>query len=70
MQAIGEPPAAVALAWLLQNPIVTPIIGPRTIEQLESTLHATEITFDEPILKKLYEIFPGPGGETSQVYPW
>ena len=26
---LGEPPAAVALAWLLHNPIVTaPIIGP------------------------------------------
>ena len=41
---LGEPPAAVALAWLLQNPIVTaPIIGPRTVEQLESAVHATEI---------------------------
>src|SRR6202030_1330076 len=38
---LGESPATVALAWLLGNPIVTaPIIGPRTIEQLESTLHA------------------------------
>ena len=36
---LGEPPAAVALAWLLHNPIVSaPIIGPRTVEQLESAL--------------------------------
>jgi aryl-alcohol dehydrogenase-like predicted oxidoreductase len=42
---LGEPPAAIALAWLLHNPVVTaPIIGPRTIEQLDSTLRATEIT--------------------------
>ena len=34
---LGEQPAAVALAWLLHNPVVTaPIIGPRTIEQLEA----------------------------------
>jgi aryl-alcohol dehydrogenase-like predicted oxidoreductase len=59
---LGIPPAAVALAWLLNNPIVTaPIIGPRTIEQLESTLRATEITLDEATFKKLDEIFPGPG---------
>jgi aryl-alcohol dehydrogenase-like predicted oxidoreductase len=68
---LGEPPAAVALAWLLHNPIVTaPIIGPRTIEQLESTLHATEIRLDEATLKKLDEIFPGPGGEAPEAYAW
>jgi aryl-alcohol dehydrogenase-like predicted oxidoreductase len=68
---LGEPPAAVALAWLLHNPIVTaPIIGPRTIEQLESTLRATEITLDEGTLKKLDEIFPGPGGEAPVAYSW
>jgi aryl-alcohol dehydrogenase-like predicted oxidoreductase len=68
---LGEPPAAVALAWLLHNPIVTaPIIGPRTIEQLESTLRATDITLDEEILKKLDEIFPGPGGEAPVPYAW
>jgi aryl-alcohol dehydrogenase-like predicted oxidoreductase len=68
---LGEPPAAVALAWLLHNPIVTaPISGPRTIEQLESTLRATEITLEEGTLKKLGEIFPGPGGEAPVAYAW
>ena len=68
---LGTPPAAVALAWLLNNPIVTaPIIGPRTIEQLESTLRATEITLDGEILESLDEIFPGPGGEAPKAYAW
>jgi aryl-alcohol dehydrogenase-like predicted oxidoreductase len=68
---LGEPPAAVALAWLLHNPIVTaPIIGPRTIEQLESSLRATEITLNEEILRELDEIFPGPGGEAPKAYAW
>jgi NDP-hexose C3-ketoreductase / dTDP-4-oxo-2-deoxy-alpha-D-pentos-2-ene 2,3-reductase len=68
---LSEPPAAMALAWLLHNPIVTaPIIGPRTIEQLESTLRATEITLDEETLRKLDEIFPGPGGEAPKAYAW
>ena len=67
----GEPPAAMALAWLLYNPTVTaPIIGPRTIEQLESALRATEITLDDSTLKKLDEIFPGPGGEAPKAYAW
>jgi aryl-alcohol dehydrogenase-like predicted oxidoreductase len=55
----------------LHNPIVTaPIIGPRTIQQLESTLRATEITLNEDTLKKLDEIFPGPGGEAPTAYAW
>jgi aryl-alcohol dehydrogenase-like predicted oxidoreductase len=68
---IGHPPGEVALAWLLHNPIVTaPIIGPRTIEQLESAVRATEIELDEDALKKLDEIFPGPGGEAPMAYAW
>jgi aryl-alcohol dehydrogenase-like predicted oxidoreductase len=68
---LGEPPAAVALAWLLHNPAVTaPIIGPRTIEQLESAIHATEISLDDETLQKLDEIFPGPGGEAPLAYAW
>ena len=68
---LGHPPAEVALAWLLHNPIVTaPIIGPRTMEQLESAVRATEIVLDEEVLKKLDEIFPGPGGEAPMAYAW
>ena len=68
---IGHPPAEVALAWLLHNPIVTaPIIGPRTVEQLESAVRAASIQLDEEVLKKLDEIFPGPGGEAPMAYAW
>jgi hypothetical protein len=37
---------------------------------LESTLRATDITLDERTLKKLDEIFPGPGGEAPVPYAW
>ncbi len=68
---IGHPPGEVALAWLLHNPIVTaPIIGPRTVEQLESAVRATEIVLDEETLQKLDQIFPGPGGEAPMAYAW
>lgn len=68
---IGHEPGEVALAWLLHNPAVTaPIIGPRTIEQLESAVRATEITLDAEVLTKLDEIFPGPGGEAPKAYAW
>ncbi len=68
---LGHPPGEVALAWLLHNPIVTaPIIGPRTLEQLESAVRATEIVLDDETLQKLDEIFPGPGGEAPKAYAW
>lgn len=70
---LGEKPADVALAWLLNNKIVTaPIIGPRTVEQLDGSLRALEITLSEETLKKLDEIFPpvGKGGKAPEAYAW
>jgi len=68
---IGEKPAEVALAWLLKNPVVTaPIIGPRTLEQLEGSLRALEVKLSGDILKKLDEIWPGPGGQAPEAYAW
>ncbi len=68
---IGEEPADVALAWLLNNPHVTaPIIGPRTLWQLEDSIHALEINLSQETLKNLDEIWPGPGGEAPEAYAW
>ena len=37
-----------ALAWLLHQPAVTaPIVGPRTMEQLDGALRALDVTLDE-----------------------
>ena len=64
-------PADVALAWLLAQPGVTaPIIGPRTVEQLDGALHALEVTLDAATLARLDEIFPGPGGRAPEAYAW
>ncbi|HTE18983.1 MAG TPA: aldo/keto reductase [Armatimonadota bacterium] len=68
---LGEQPADVALAWLLHNKAVTaPIIGPRTVEQLDASLRATEIQLADETLKRLDEIFPGPGGAAPEAYAW
>jgi aryl-alcohol dehydrogenase-like predicted oxidoreductase len=70
-QDLGENPADVALAWLLKNPVVTaPIIGPRTIDQLNGSLRALEIKFSDETLTCLDEIFPGPGGQAPEAYAW
>jgi aryl-alcohol dehydrogenase-like predicted oxidoreductase len=68
---LGERPADVALAWLLANPVVTaPIIGPRTLEQLEGSMRALEITLEDAVMTRLDEIFPGPGGAAPEAYAW
>jgi aryl-alcohol dehydrogenase-like predicted oxidoreductase len=67
----GEQPADIALAWLLKNPQVTaPIIGPRTLDQLEGSLRAFEINLVQEQIDKLDHIFPGPGGEAPEAYAW
>ncbi|GAA1739842.1 MULTISPECIES: aldo/keto reductase [Nonomuraea] len=57
---LGEDPAHVGLAWLLKQRAVTaPIIGPRTLEQLEGSMRTLEIELDDAVLTRLDEIFPG-----------
>jgi aryl-alcohol dehydrogenase-like predicted oxidoreductase len=59
-EELGHEPSTVALAWLLTRPAVAaPIIGPRTMEQLEGALESVEITLPEEALTKLDELFPG-----------
>ncbi|HNP74053.1 MAG TPA: aldo/keto reductase [Kouleothrix sp.] len=68
---LGEQPADVALAWLLHNPAVTaPIIGPRTLDQLNGSLRALEIRLADEQLAQLDQIWPGPGGEAPKAYAW
>jgi aryl-alcohol dehydrogenase-like predicted oxidoreductase len=70
-QESGEKPADIALAWLLHNPVVTsPIIGPRTLEQLEGSLHTLEIKLSNEMVNNLERIWPGPGGEAPEAFAW
>jgi aryl-alcohol dehydrogenase-like predicted oxidoreductase len=68
---LGHDPANVALAWLLHNPAVTaPIIGPRTMQQLDGAMGALEVELDRDVLDQLDKIFPGPGGAAPEAYAW
>lgn len=68
---IGQKPADVALAWVLNNEAVTsPIIGPRASQQLEESVKAADLKLDEETLKKLDEIWPGPGNQAPEAYAW
>lgn len=64
---IGEKPADVALAWMLHHPAITaPIIGPRTMEQLTTSVRALEVKLDETKLKAIDKIWPGPKGSSDE----
>ncbi len=61
----------MALAWLLHRPGVTaPIVGPRTMEQLEDALRAAELKLGPETLEAIEKIWPGPGGEAPEAYAW
>ncbi|MBK5306067.1 MAG: aldo/keto reductase [Frankiaceae bacterium] len=68
---LGHAPADVGLAWLLaQKAVTAPIVGPRTAEQLTSAIRALDVTLGDTELKRLDEIFPGPGGPAPEAYAW
>ncbi|MFZ5851393.1 MAG: aldo/keto reductase [Actinomycetota bacterium] len=68
---LGAHPADVGLAWLLHQPAVTaPIVGPRTVEQLDGAVRAVQLQLDAKALARLDEIWPGPGGPAPEAYAW
>jgi aryl-alcohol dehydrogenase-like predicted oxidoreductase len=68
---LGASPANVALSWLLHNPTVTsPILGPRTVDQLTGSLKALEIRLGAEEMEWLDRLWPGPGGEAPEAYAW
>lgn len=69
----GYEPADVALAWLLSRPGVTaPIVGPRTVQQLDGSLRALHTTLDAATMSRLDELFPpvGGGGPGPEAWTW
>ena len=63
----GMPLIHMALAFTLAHPAVTaPIIGPRTMEQLESQLGAADVTLSADVLDRIDEIVP-PGVTLSST---
>src|SRR5215210_4033617 len=49
----------LAIAFVMRHPAVTaPIIGPRTMEQLESQLAAADVTLSDEVLDRIDEIVP------------
>jgi aryl-alcohol dehydrogenase-like predicted oxidoreductase len=68
-QESGHSLIELALAFVLAHPAVTcPIIGPRTMEQLESQLPAAQISLDGDVLDRIDEI-AAPGQNVGGADP-
>lgn len=64
----GVPLSQFALAWVVQQPgITSPIIGPRTLEQLEDALAALSIDITAEDRARIDEIIP-PGTHVAPFY--
>ena len=60
-EEVAATPAQTALAWLMHREGVTaPIVGARTVEQLEENLGAATIDLASDQMKRLTEAKPGP----------
>lgn len=54
---LGVNPTQVSLSWLINRPtVISPIIGARTLEQLEANLVAADIDLDDEATKLLDEV--------------
>ncbi len=55
----GIPLVQLAIAWVARHPAITsPIIGPRTMEQLEGQLPAADLVIEDALLDRIDEIVP------------
>ena len=70
---IGISPAQLAILWAKDQPGITaPLMGPRTIEQLEELLPVAEMTLDDETRAACDELVP-PGSVVSDYHntaPW
>jgi aryl-alcohol dehydrogenase-like predicted oxidoreductase len=55
--AVGCTPSQVAVAWIRQQPgVMVPLLGARTLEQLQDNLGGLEVTLDEDQTRRLDEV--------------
>lgn len=67
-EAHGLDPARAAVAWVMSRPAVTaPIIGPRTLEQLEHLLPVLDMREDEAFLEACDALVP-PGSAAADFH--
>lgn len=68
-QSFGMTEAEVSMAWLLSRPGLTaPLVGPRTVKQLEDSIQAADRRLPQELLEQIERLFPGPIAEAPMAY--
>jgi aryl-alcohol dehydrogenase-like predicted oxidoreductase len=72
-RAAGHEPAQLAVVWVREQPGITaPIVGPRTLDQLEQQLATLEMLLDDSLRAQCDELVP-PGSVVASFFntaPW
>jgi aryl-alcohol dehydrogenase-like predicted oxidoreductase len=64
----GLSPVSLAVAWAARHPAVTcPIIGARSVEQLEPALRAPEIRLSDELYERMRALAPSPPPATDRT---
>jgi aryl-alcohol dehydrogenase-like predicted oxidoreductase len=65
---VGISPVSLAVAWVARHPAVTcPIIGARSLAQIEPVLKAPEIRLTEELYQRLRALAPSPPPATDRT---
>jgi aryl-alcohol dehydrogenase-like predicted oxidoreductase len=66
-QRLGVTPAALAVAWVARHPDVTaPLLGARSVEQLEPLLAAASMELSDEVYRELNALTPAPAPATDR----
>ena len=64
---LGAHPASLAVAWVAAHPAVTaPLLGARSVEQLEPSLASTALTLSDEVMARLNQLVPAPQPATDR----
>ena len=64
---VGASPITLAVAWVMSHPAVTaPLLGARTVEQLEPALDAVDFRMDEELRARITALTPTPPPATDR----
>jgi len=68
--SLDETPGTISLSWLLHQPGITAtIVGPGSVQQLDSMMHVPDVELSEETLNRIDIIFP-PIGASPEAYAW
>jgi aryl-alcohol dehydrogenase-like predicted oxidoreductase len=63
----GMHPITLAIAWVMSHPAVTaPLVGGRSVEQIEPALRAAEVTIDRELRDRVSALVPPPPPATDR----